>query len=98
MHSHKSILPCSGPCNVGQLANQAAVELTREGLATMLNLPAMVAHRPMFVQAAEEMGRFMMVVDGCSVGCAWSVIEHLKTIPVQTYVVLTDLGIEKAMI
>lgn len=30
------ILACSGDSNVGQLSNQAAVELTREGFGKML--------------------------------------------------------------
>lgn len=92
---HLVVLPCSGPCNVGQLANQAAVDLTRAGHGMMFNLPGLAAHRPMFVQAAQELARNMVVVDGCSVGCARSVIEHLH-IPVATYLVLTDLGIEKS--
>jgi uncharacterized metal-binding protein len=95
MHSHMFILPRSGPCNFGQLANQAAVELTREGMATMLNLPALAAHRPMFVQAAEELARTLMVVDGCAMKCARSVIELLG-IPLGICVVLTDFGIEKS--
>lgn len=92
---HLFVLPCSGPCNVGQLANQAAVELTQEGLGTMFNLPGLAAHRPIFVQAAQELARTMVVVDGCSVGCARSVVEHLH-IPVGTYVVVTDLGMDKS--
>jgi uncharacterized metal-binding protein len=92
---HLVVLPCSGPCNVGQLANQAAVDLTRAGHGMMFNLPGLAAHRPLFVQAAQEMARNMVVVDGCSVGCARSVVEHLG-IPVGTFLVLTDLGIEKS--
>jgi uncharacterized metal-binding protein len=60
----------------------------------MFNLPGLAAHRPLFVQAAQEMARSMMVADGCSLGCARSVIEHLGT-PVVTFVVLTGLGTEK---
>jgi len=51
---HLVVLPCSGPCNVGQLANQAAVDQTRAGHGMMFNLPGLAAHRPLFVQAAVE--------------------------------------------
>lgn len=89
------ILACSGPSGVGQLANRAAVELTQAGLGQMLNLAGIAAHRNTFVQSAQELAHKMVVMDGCSVGCAKGVLDHLH-IPVETYLVLTDLGIEKS--
>ena len=38
------ILPCSGESNVGQLSNQAAVELTQEGFGKMFCLAGIGGH------------------------------------------------------
>jgi len=36
----------------------------------------------------------MVAIDGCSLGCAKAILEHAE-IPIKSYLVLTDLGIEK---
>jgi uncharacterized metal-binding protein len=36
----------------------------------------------------------MVVIDGCSLGCAKASLEQGE-VPMNTYLVLTDLGIEK---
>ena len=87
------ILSCSGGSNVGQLANQASVELTQEGFGKMFCLAGIGGHLSGFVQSARDVPT-MVVIDGCSVGCAKAIIEHAE-IPLRHYLVLTDLGIEK---
>ncbi|MCA1960861.1 MAG: putative zinc-binding protein [Desulfomonile sp.] len=87
------ILACSGASNLGQLANQAAVELTREGFGKMFCVAAIGAHLPTFVEAAKK-SEGLITVDGCAVGCARKILEHAD-VPLQAYVVLYDLGIEK---
>ncbi len=62
------ILACSGASNVGQLSNQAAVELTREGFGQMFCLAAIGAHLEKFVRYARNVPS-MVAIDGCSVGC-----------------------------
>ncbi len=89
------ILACSGASNLGQLANQAAVELTREGFGKMSCLAAVGAHLKSFVQSAQNASH-LIAVDGCPVGCARHMLEHVG-IRAQSYVVLYDLGIEKNM-
>jgi uncharacterized metal-binding protein len=91
--SNVMILSCSGGSNVGQLANQASVELTREGFGKMFCLAGIGGHLSGFVQSARDVPT-MVVIDGCSVGCAKAIIEHAE-IPLRHYLVLTDLGIEK---
>ena len=87
------ILSCSGGSNVGQLSNQAAVELTQEGFGKMFCLAGIGGHLNGFVQSATDIPQ-MVAIDGCSLGCAKAILEHAE-IPIKSYLVLTDLGIEK---
>lgn len=87
------ILACSGGSNVGQLANQAAVELTREGLGKIYCLGGIGGHLSGFVQSAKDAPR-MVVIDGCDIGCAKAILNHAE-IPLKNYVVVTELGIGK---
>jgi uncharacterized metal-binding protein len=87
------ILACSGGSNVGQLSNQAAVELTREGVGKMFCLAGIGGQLSGFVQSARDVPS-MVVIDGCSPGCAKASLDQAQ-VPMKTYVVLTDLGIEK---
>ncbi len=87
------IVGCSGASNVGQLSNQAAVELTREGFGKMFCLAAVGAHLDSFVNAARK-AQHLVAIDGCPVACAKNLLKHAD-IPVHSHVVLYDLGIEK---
>ena len=87
------ILACSGGSNVGQLANQAAVELTHEGFGKMYCLAGIGGHLNGFVQSAKDVPQ-MVVIDGCSACCSKATLEHAE-VPFKSYDILTDLGIEK---
>jgi len=87
------ILACSGGSNVGQLSNQAAIELTQEGFGKMFCLAGMGGHLGGFVQSAKDVP-VMVAIDGCEMGCAKAILEHAE-IPTKNYLVLTELGIEK---
>jgi len=87
------ILACSGGSNVGQLSNQAAVELTREGFGKMFCLAGIGGKLSGFVQSARDVP-VMMAIDGCQVGCAKAILEQAQ-VPLKHYLVLTDEGIEK---
>ncbi len=91
--SNVMILACSGGSNVGQLSNQAAVELTQEGVGKMFCLAGIGGQLGGLVQSARDVPR-MVAIDGCSLGCAKACLENAQ-VPMKTYVVLTDLGIEK---
>lgn len=91
--SNVMILACSGGSNVGQLSNQAAVELTREGVGKMFCLAGIGGQLSGFVQSARDVPQ-MVVMDGCSLGCAKACLENAQ-VPMKAYLVLTDLGIEK---
>jgi len=87
------ILACSGGSNVGQATNQAAVELTREGVGKMFCLAGIGGGLQSFVQAVRDAGP-VVVLDGCAVGCAKAIMENAG-LKAQQYLVATDLGIEK---
>ena len=87
------ILACSGGSNVGQLSNQAAIELTQEGFGKMFCLAGIGGHFGGFVRSAQDIAA-MVIIDGCEVGCAKAILDHAE-IPIKNYLVLTELGIEK---
>ena len=87
------ILACSGASNVGQLSNQAAIELTQEGFGKMFCLAGIGGHLSGFVQSAKDVPA-MVAIDGCAVGCAKAILEQAE-VPLKAYLVLTDLEIEK---
>ena len=87
------ILACAGGSNVGQLSNQAAVELTQEGFGKLFCLAGIGAHLSGFVQSARDIQQ-LIVIDGCEVACAKGVLEQAE-VPVRGYLVVTELGIEK---
>ena len=87
------ILACSGGSNVGQLTNQAAVELTQEGFGKMFCLAGIGGRLSGFVQSAKDVP-FMVAIDGCQVGCAKAILNQAQ-MPLKHYLVLTEEGIEK---
>lgn len=87
------ILTCSGASNVGQLANQAAVELTQEGFGKMFCLAGIGGRLSGFVQSAMDVA-VMVAIDGCQVGCAKAILNQ-NQVPLRHYLVLTNEGIEK---
>ncbi len=93
--SNIMILACSGGSNVGQLTNQAAVELTKEGWGRMFCLAGVGAHLSGFVQSVKDTPQ-VVVLDGCEIGCAKKIFEHLE-LPLKNYIVVTkDMQIEKS--
>jgi len=87
------ILACSGGSNVGQLSNQAAIELTQEGFGKFFCLAGVGAHFSGFVKSAQDVPE-LVVIDGCDLGCAKGVLEQAE-VPLRNYLVITDLGIDK---
>jgi uncharacterized metal-binding protein len=87
------ILACWGGSNVGQLSNQAAIELTQEGFGKMFCLAGIGGQLSGFVHSAKDVP-MMVAIDGCQVGCAKAILEQAQ-VPVKNYLVLTDEGIEK---
>jgi uncharacterized metal-binding protein len=78
---------------LGQLANQAAVELTQEGFGKMFCLAGIGGQLSGFVQSARD-AISMVAIDGCQLGCAKAILQQAE-VPLKHYLVLTDEGIEK---
>jgi uncharacterized metal-binding protein len=87
------ILACAGGSNVGQLSNQAAVELTQEGFGKLFCLAGVGAHLSGFIKAVSDIPQ-LVVIDGCEIGCAKGILEQAE-VPLRSHLVITDLGITK---
>lgn len=87
------ILACSGCSYVGQLANRAAVELSREGFGKMSCLAALGAHLESYLQSA-RLAPALVAINGCEVGCVAITLEHLGIVH-GINITLTETGIAK---
>lgn len=87
------IFACSGASNVGQLANAAAVELTRLGRGTFFCIAGIGGRISGIVETA-RIADEIIAIDGCPARCVKCTLE-LAGLPVHHHVVATDLGIEK---
>ena len=88
------IYSCSGiGSNVGQLANAAACRLVREGYGSGSCLAGVGGGIEKLVNAGRTADE-RIVIDGCPVGCAKKIMDD-KGLPVDRYVLITDLGITK---
>jgi uncharacterized metal-binding protein len=87
------IFACSGGSNVGQLTNEAAKKLDQEGVGKFFCLAGIGGDIDAMKVNAEGADR-IIALDGCGVACAKCTLERAG-LPIATYVVATDLGIEK---
>lgn len=87
------IFPCAGACNVGQLANDLAKDLSNEGVGKMACIAAVGAGGIMAINAAKQT-KIVLVIDGCPVGCAKKILEK-NGVPVSLQVLATDIGMKK---
>jgi uncharacterized metal-binding protein len=79
---------------VGQIANQAAIELAKEKVAGFFCLAGVGGHIKGMVKSANEAG-LMIAIDGCPVQCAAKTLQHADIEPA-IQLIVTDLGIEKS--
>ena len=87
------IFPCSGGSNVGQIANQAAKDLTTSVHGKMYCLAGIGGHVSRLIESTKAAKR-IVAIDGCPVHCAKKTLEHADFKP-DVHVVVTDLGIKK---
>jgi len=87
------VFPCSGASNVGQITNELALQMTRDGLGSMSCLAGVGAHISGFVVSAKDCDQ-LVVLDGCQQKCAAKVFEHVSVKP-HVYLMLTDHGFTK---
>jgi len=84
---------CAGSSNVGQIANQAAVRLTQEGIGRYFCLAGIGGHVSGMIESTKA-GKMLVAIDGCPVACAKKTLEHAG-FNIDEYVQVADLGIEK---
>jgi uncharacterized metal-binding protein len=88
------VVACSGASNVGQIANQAAIELARAKVAGFFCLAGVGAHIKGMVKSAKE-ADLIVSIDGCPVQCAAKTLQQEEIEPA-IQVIVTELGIEKS--
>jgi len=86
--------PCSDGSNCGQIANQAAVQLTEEGGGTIYCLAGIGAHDGVMIETVKVAKR-VVAIDGCSTACAKRTLEHAGLM-VTDYLDVNKEGIEKS--
>jgi len=87
------IFCCSGASNVGFLANLAAIRLAQEGFGNFSCIAGIGGNNLAMIRAAKNAPE-RVVIDGCTIGCAKRIMDS-NLIPVDSYIVVTDLGIQK---
>ena len=87
------IFSCADSSDVGQIANQAAIKLTQEGIGRYFCLAGIGGHVSGMIESTKA-GRMLVAIDGCPVACAKKTLEHAGFL-IHEYVQSTDLGIEK---
>jgi len=88
------IFPCSGGSNCGQIANQAAIQLTEEGIGRIYCLAGIGAHDSVIIDTAKAAKR-VVAIDGCSTACAKRTLEHAGLM-VTDYLDVNREGITKS--
>jgi uncharacterized metal-binding protein len=88
------VYACSGCADVGEIADQVARKLRKDGFATPKAscLAGIGAGLESFIDAAKA-AEEVVAIDGCPVFCAKNILENAGLTPVS--VLLTDMGCEK---
>ena len=91
--SELMIFPCAGACNVGQLSNDLAKKMSKEGIGKMACIAAVGAGGPMAIKAANE-AKIVLIIDGCPMSCAKKIVEKAGIKPT-LQVLVSDIGMKK---
>lgn len=89
----KLIFSCSGATDVGELADQAARKLTRDGNGKMFCL-AGIGGRISGIMKSTEGAASILAIDGCALDCTKKSLEEAGFTRIN-HLRLTDLGFEK---
>ncbi len=87
------IFCCSGASNVGVVSFQAAIRLAQEGFGAFSCIAGIGSRNPPMIRKAKSAGE-RVVIDGCPIGCSRKIME-MNQIPVDRYLIVTELGIDK---
>ena len=89
---NKIIYACAGASDIGELSYKVAKKMSKDGCGKMTCLSGLGAHLDGYIDAAKGADE-TIVIDGCPVGCAKKIFEHLGLKP--TSLTLTDFGFVK---
>lgn len=93
-NSNKPVVyACSGCANVGQLANDLAVVLDREGSAQMSCIAGVGGKVKQLVKVAQS-GRAILALDGCPLNCVKQTLATVDVVPTW-HIELTTMGYQK---
>lgn len=89
----KVIFSCSGCADVGELADQVARKLTRDGAGKMACLAGISGRVSGIVKSAEA-AQSILAIDGCPLDCTRKTLE-ISGFAKVNHLRLSDLGFEK---
>ena len=89
----KILFACSGCADVGELADQAARQLTRDGAGRMACLAGISGRISGIVKSAEA-ASVILAIDGCALDCTRKTLE-IAGLPRVNHLRLSDLGFQK---
>lgn len=89
----KLIFSCCGAADVGELADQVARKLNRDGTGKMYCLSGLGAGLGNFIDYTKTASK-ILVLDGCPVDCAKKILEKVGLNEFE-FIRITDLGYVK---
>ena len=87
------IFACSGAADVGEIADRAARELTKNGLGKMFCLAGVGGRAAGIMKKTEEASE-ILAIDGCDLDCTKNCLEQAGFTQFK-HLRITDLGMEK---
>lgn len=87
------IFACSGAADVGEVSDQAARQLARQGAGKMYCLAGLGGNIPAYIKTTEAAGK-VLAIDGCPTDCAKHVLERAGISNFE-HLRLADLGLVK---
>lgn len=91
--SDRRIFCCSGASNVGVLSFEAAIRLAQEGFGSFSCIAGIGSSNQPMIRAA-KLAEERVLIDGCTIGCGKKIMD-INKVPVDRYVIVTELGIDK---
>lgn len=89
----KLIFPCSGSADVGEIADQAARKLNREGVGNMFCLAGIGGGVSGMIESAKGAAR-VLAIDGCPIDCGRKTLEKAGVTEF-VHLRVTDQGMKK---
>ena len=87
------IFACSGAADVGEIADRAARQLTKEGIGKMF-CTARIGGRVSGIMKTTESADKILVIEGCPLNCVKNSLEQAGLNKFE-HLQLADLGLEK---